>query len=793
MKKRIHIAEASPQVSSLIRFASQNILDSLANDLGELVIEMMRRAAENEKENIAKEEEEINEEKEKGGTRLIELDEDEVDLEALEAIAEPYVPPSMPTEKELMKMMVSAAKITPIPSESPSEESNTKVIFTWEKARDLKAALGVLRAWGETFAARGTGISCREVEFGIEAEFVLTDSIRVQYLLQQEEEALLVVSKIIETSVKKGAVGGPSSSDGSNGNDRALVLKAVKNMSDGLSKHLSSISLPSVEDAFTEREDTSFSSYSEVSTSAALFEDLLEDSLQKTVSKTSAMKIPDPFMKEASMATPSRPFKDPKLMESAKEIGLNLNSYEGKGLESQAVKQLQDMMDDSRKSGFLAAIRASNFTSSSINGSSETDASSEEKSLEELFAAGAKKSRLTWQEMLQRPYKMEEDLSKPPTSFPINLKAAGYEMGIDIFEGPPMEIIENPPSSSVAGQTLKEEEEAFPPSIATYAMDLNKIELLLSELRKNAEEMHTSIIDAFRDVLLSDNFLFIMKQLNSSQSDVYTRLLCKKIIEAGTTLIAELGALAKTESIRHLETIHDICQISAKFQQDELTFLREMDHIKPRFDTAFLGYLKFAMKEERLSISKAGSDPDRFPSAWLKVLTVIYAGVLAEFETRFDRFLEPLLLTVRFEQPEMRSALFKRFVNITQPLELFYMRQLSVNMATNILSMDESDLPDQTLKPKMEQLLQDIERYLSEEIIEEKVSIFLESIEKQGKTVVVRHRNPLVQMEMDLRKEYNLGDGAERGDGDDDGDNDEHSTVKVSESVLDKFKRTPSS
>ena len=35
------------------------------------------------------------------------------------------------------------------------------------------------------------------------------------------------------------------------------------------------------------------------------------------------------------------------------------------------------------------------------------------------------------------------------------------------------------------------------------------------------------------------------------------------------TLSSFPGALVKTESVRHLQTIHDVCEIAANFQQDE--------------------------------------------------------------------------------------------------------------------------------------------------------------------------------------------------------------------------------
>jgi len=41
------------------------------------------------------------------------------------------------------------------------------------------------------------------------------------------------------------------------------------------------------------------------------------------------------------------------------------------------------------------------------------------------------------------------------------------------------------------------------------------------------------------------------------------------------------------------------------------------------------------------------------------VLRVVQQGVLAEFERRFDRLLEPLLLVVRFKDPATRNAVLQ--------------------------------------------------------------------------------------------------------------------------------------
>jgi len=44
-----------------------------------------------------------------------------------------------------------------------------------------------------------------------------------------------------------------------------------------------------------------------------------------------------------------------------------------------------------------------------------------------------------------------------------------------------------------------------------------------------------------------------------------------------------------------------------------------MDDLRPRFDTALLAYLRYALASERDRLKQAGGDPDRLPSTWMQV------------------------------------------------------------------------------------------------------------------------------------------------------------------------------
>jgi hypothetical protein len=153
--------------------------------------------------------------------------------------------------------------------------------------------------------------------------------------------------------------------------------------------------------------------------------------------------------------------------------------------------------------------------------------------LTELFQKGSDISLKTWQEMVTRQAKIEEkedDLSKPPTKFLINLKAGGLSGGIDIFEGPPIygENGETVPVNSILGQINKKikEENLIAPDLKNLEIDERNLFVLTTELNRTDHMMHESILDSYRDLLLCDNFLHLMKVANTSNVHPYeTRLL----------------------------------------------------------------------------------------------------------------------------------------------------------------------------------------------------------------------------------------------------------------------------
>lgn len=503
--------------------------------------------------------------------------------------------------------------------------------------------------------------------------------------------------------------------------------------------------------------------------------------------------------------------KDPYVQEKAWKEGVKLESFEGRGLEEQALQELQDMMKSSEKEGFLAVLKqhreGKGRATGSGNGGEVLDVNTEQ-DLDALLQEGAsysgrERDKLVEQARAQAEARGQdeegdsltdqaavllsrnnrasqtEDLSQPGTAFPMDLERAGFAtinprsdpadrngpngLGpegtdiIDVFQGPPRpEGVQQgdaipAPASSIEGQVAAAEAAKYPPNPSTLDKDDRTLKLLVNELQRLPTERHGEVLASYKDLLLSENLLYLLRRDNDSVREEGKRAVYKKITDTAQEVLLEVGALVKSESVRHLDTIMKVCEVAAMHQQDEEEFLDRMAPLRSYFDTALLGYLGYAIEEEEAGIVAHGGDPINMPSRWLSVLRLVQQGVLAEFESRFDRLLEPLLLVVRFEQPEVRAAVFERFVNITAAVDLPHMRQLGVNMVEGIV---QRAAQGEAIEPALVTILESfrfdcLEKFLSEEIVAEKMAVFEAEVDAQGRELVVRKRHPLVQAQIE--------------------------------------------
>ena len=538
----------------------------------------------------------------------------------------------------------------------------------------------------------------------------------------------------------------------------------------------------------------------------------------------------------SSRSAPPLKRRDPALMQKAAQVGVRLEKYENAGIEEQAIKELNALLQSSRTKGFLSVIKAHNAPSAantadaiaqgvesrqkpgtgasgfaSQNTMSETFASPE---LAELFQAGQRMSSLTLKDILNRPTHSEstDSLRGPTPQVPVNLPDSSLAAGdsIDIFQSP-AELVEtlsgrpaplvtplHPTSMLGRKEIAGNYDPNRPPDRIQYDLDNLRLETLITTLNETAPELHDMVIDGHRDLLLSENILFLLKRAQASTDSMKVRLFYKKIAERASGLVMELNMLFKVESARHLHTIQEVCRITTEYQHDEMQYLDQLEAIKPFFDKEFLSYLTYAIGEEMSKMRKNGLDPTLAPSEWLQVLTIVRRGVEAEFLSRYDHLIESILLVLRWDRPgddEVRSEIFQRFVAITPAMELPYLKELAVNMVENILQrhavetglvpkepmfsaaasehpMDPAELEELVIQ--MKNLQKDVDLHLSDAYIAEKLAEWEEEARQAGTPVYTRHRNAVRQHDLETahyltqqakNDAYTNDDGASEGFG----------------------------
>ena len=639
-------------------------------------------------------------------------------------------------------------------ADSLDSSSTFEILKEWINVRREEKAtlLQYLSTWSKNYAGRGIGITSKELPSGISFSFDAFPTVAYKYEVDYIDDS---GGGNLQVRGMWDACGDDSSLER---NHDELVVRAVINLNSALSKDLNKLMVG--DDAI---EGLEMGKHRVDPTEVKDVERFYSGNNMQEVDPFERSNVDVQPVHEEAQRVPQFRRRDADLQEKAASMGLNLDKFENEGLAEQALEELNKMVANSRNSGYLGFLKQN---ASEIIGSDDSDTTA----LRQLFETGSTTSKdkskelsgdedvqLRLQEILSRkPIEVEEDLSRPPTKLPINLSAAGLEKGIDIFEGPPIYDSNGIAQASASSAERRARDDALDTS-ASYAhisaispeemkTDHKRFEMLVAALLRADEAMYDIILNSYRDLLLSGSLISLLKGMNETVSDDKTAKICAKIADKASELTQELAGLVRAESVRHLQTIHEICEISAKYQHDDVKFLEMMDTIRHKFDTALLSYLNFAIEEEESIIRCNGGDPARLPSTWLQVLMVVQRGIFAEFESRYERLLEPLILAVRFNDRVIQENVFKRFVNITAPLDLPYLRQLAINMVTNIENdIEGSQLQDGDIRKNVLALHDLIEKYLSDEYIKEKLELIRNNTESRGQKMRLANRNKDIQ------------------------------------------------
>jgi hypothetical protein len=89
-------------------------------------------------------------------------------------------------------------------------------------------------------------------------------------------------------------------------------------------------------------------------------------------------------------------------------------------------------------------------------------------------------------------------------------------------------------------------DETAAPDPLTLEADGHRLRLLMSELKRYPPETHERIVmDGYRDLLLGDNFLFLLKRAEAAPSEAENRPLYRMLTDKAIVLISEVGSLVR--------------------------------------------------------------------------------------------------------------------------------------------------------------------------------------------------------------------------------------------------------
>lgn len=215
--------------------------------------------------------------------------------------------------------------------------------------------------------------------------------------------------------------------------------------------------------------------------------------------------------------------------------------------------------------------------------------------------------------------------------------------------------------------------------------EASRLQLVLDELWNQPEERFHEIASSYKDLLLSDRFVLLIRgrlrvmadrDLDALRNDDESlrephekeRELLGKLVNYAQGLLKETRALGAELEAHQLEVVRSICKVAMDPDHitEEETAMALSDAVRdmrPLLDDAFVAYLKYAVAEEESKLARAGllDDPDY--NQWLFVLKIVQQGVYAEIAKGINRYVDHIGYVLRMNTPQQRRQLLSDLID----------------------------------------------------------------------------------------------------------------------------------
>lgn len=219
----------------------------------------------------------------------------------------------------------------------------------------------------------------------------------------------------------------------------------------------------------------------------------------------------------------------------------------------------------------------------------------------------------------------------------------------------------------------------------TLMAERSRLQLVLDELWNQPTERFQEIASSYNDLLLSDNFVMLVKERLAKMADrdlealrqddeslrephAREREILGSLVVYAQLLLKEARALGAELEAQQLEVVRSICKVAMdpSHTTEEETAMALADAVRdmrPLLDDMLVAYLKYAVAEEEARLARAGLLDDPEHNQWLFVLQIVQQGVYAEIAKGINRYIDHIGYVLRMKTPRQRRMLLERLID----------------------------------------------------------------------------------------------------------------------------------
>jgi len=257
-----------------------------------------------------------------------------------------------------------------------------------------------------------------------------------------------------------------------------------------------------------------------------------------------------------------------------------------------------------------------------------------------------------------------------------------------------------------------------------------RLQLVVDEIMSQPEERLEEIAMSYKDLLLSDNLVALMKErLNAmayrdmearrqgdedrfKEQHGRERAILINLAKIGQGLVKDAQALGAELEVSMLEIIRSICEVamdpSHKDEAETAIALKDaVRDMRPLLDDAFVAYLKYAIAEEEGKLARGGVLDDPEHNRWLFVLKIVQEGVYKELSVGVKRYIDHIWYILRMKTKSERKALLEQLVDVMPTMDIRPFVKVVDNIVGSLGSAVKGEFADGVLLGDMtNQLLQ---------------------------------------------------------------------------------------